>query len=64
MGVAFPPSNPVAAISVAAISDRLQPERREVIAQQMHREVRKIVAVLAVAASSANEAADPGDRAR
>jgi DNA-binding IclR family transcriptional regulator len=43
MGVAFPPHNPVAAISVAAISGRLQPERREAIAQQMHREVRKIV---------------------
>ncbi len=49
MGVAFPPHNPVAAISVAAISDRLQPERREVIAQQMHREVRKIVALMEAA---------------
>ncbi len=50
MGVAFPPGNPVAAISVAAISSRLQPERRELIAQQMHREVRKIVAAMGAAA--------------
>ena len=50
MGVAFPPHNPVAAISVAAISSRLQPERREIIAQQMHREVRKIVAAMGAAA--------------
>jgi DNA-binding IclR family transcriptional regulator len=63
MGVAFPPSNPVAAISVAAISDRLQPERREVIAQQMHREVRKIVAVMEAAASS-SETAGLGDQGR
>lgn len=52
MGVAFPPNNPVAAISVAAISSRLQPERREHIAQQMHREVRKLVAVMGAATSS------------
>jgi DNA-binding IclR family transcriptional regulator len=52
MGVAFPPNNPVAAISVAAISGRLEPERREVIAQQMHREVRKIVALMGVATPS------------
>jgi len=50
MGVAFPPANPVAAISVAAISGRLQPERRELIAQQMHREIRKIVATMGAAA--------------
>lgn len=46
MGVAFPPNNPVAAISVAAISGRLQAERRDAIAQHMHREVRKIVAAM------------------
>ena len=56
MGVAFPPTNPVAAISVAAISDRLQPERREAIAQQMHREVRKIVALMEAAAASPESA--------
>ncbi|VTU45568.1 IclR family transcriptional regulator [Variovorax sp. PBL-E5] len=52
MGVAFPPHNPVAAISIAAISGRLLPERREVIAQQMHREVRKIVAAMEAVAPS------------
>jgi DNA-binding IclR family transcriptional regulator len=59
MGVAFPPNNPVAAISVAAISGRLKPERRHVIAQQMHREVRKIVAVME-AATPSNESASLG----
>lgn len=60
MGVAFPPNNPVAAISVAAISGRLQPERREAIAQQMHREVRKIVALMEAAATP-TESANSGD---
>jgi DNA-binding IclR family transcriptional regulator len=59
MGVAFPPNNPVAAISVAAISGRLKPERRQIIAQQMHREVRKIVAVME-AATSSNESVGLG----
>ena len=63
MGVAFPPNNPVAAISVAAISDRLQPERREAIAQQMHREVRKIVALME-AAKPPNGLAGVGDLGR
>lgn len=63
IGVAFPPHNPVAAISVAAISGRLQPERREVIAKHIHREVRKIVALMEAAASP-NEAANPGDQGR
>jgi len=58
MGVAFPPNNPVAAISVAAISSRLQPERREHIAQQMHREVRKLIAVMG-AATSVNDRHKP-----
>lgn len=59
MGVAFPPNNPVAAISVAAISSRLLLDRREVIAQQMHREVRKIVAVMG-AAIAVDESANLG----
>lgn len=59
MGVAFPPSNPVAAISVAAISGRLTAERREAIAQHVHREVRKIVAAMETSAPS-NEERDPG----
>ena len=59
MGVAFPPDNPVAAISVAAISGRLQTERREAIAKQMQREVRKIVTLMEASAAS-NEQRDPG----
>jgi DNA-binding IclR family transcriptional regulator len=58
MGVAFPPSNPVAAISIAAISGRLLPDRREVIAQQMQREVRRITAAMEAAAPS-NTGASP-----
>lgn len=46
IGIAFPPGNPVAAISVAAISGRLQPARRQEIAQLMRREVQKIVAAI------------------
>lgn len=63
IGVAFPPHNPVAAISVAAISGRLQPERREVIAKHIHREVRKIVALMEAAAPP-NEAANLGGQGR
>ena len=55
MGVAFPPNNPVAAISVAAISGRLPAERRETIAHHMHREVRKIVALMEASAPSNEE---------
>lgn len=44
IGVAFPPDNPVAAISVAAISGRLTAERREDIAREVQRQVRLICA--------------------
>jgi DNA-binding IclR family transcriptional regulator len=64
MGVAFPPHNPVAAISVAAISGRLLPARREVIARQMHREVRKIVALMEAAVPPNDNAEDLGDQRR
>ena len=47
MGVAFPPENPVAAISVAALSVRLEPARRAEIARELHRHVRKVSAVMA-----------------
>lgn len=50
MGIAFPPDNPVAAISLSAISQRLPLERRKVVAQHMQHEVKKIVAVMASAA--------------
>jgi len=56
MGVAFTPHNPVAAINIAAISASLQSERRERNAQQMHRDMRKIVALME-AATPANMAA-------
>lgn len=56
MGIAFPPENPVAAISVAAISGRLTAERRDVIARQMNREVIKIVALIEASASSNDNA--------
>jgi DNA-binding IclR family transcriptional regulator len=56
IGVAFPPGNPVAAISVAAIAGRLLPERRQEIALQIQREVRKIVAAMEAART-------PGDAA-
>ncbi|MDB5742451.1 MAG: IclR family transcriptional regulator [Polaromonas sp.] len=52
IGIAFPPDNPVAALSVAAISMRLPPERREAVAQHMQREIRKIVAAIVVSTAS------------
>lgn len=42
VGVAFPADNPVAAISVAAISARLDPDRRNEVAQELLRQVRKL----------------------
>jgi len=42
IGVAFPQGNPVAAISVSALSGRLEQPRREEIAQELHRQLRKI----------------------
>jgi DNA-binding IclR family transcriptional regulator len=57
IGVAFPPDNPVAAISVAAIAGRLLPERRQEIARQMHREVEKLVVAMAAAKVSSDMAA-------
>jgi DNA-binding IclR family transcriptional regulator len=51
MGVAFPVDEPVAAISVAAISGRLPPQRREELAHEMHRQVVRITAAMSQAAS-------------
>ena len=42
IGVAFPQGNPVAAISVSALSGRLEVPRRDEIAQELHRQLRKI----------------------
>lgn len=47
VGLAFPPENPVAAISVAAISTRLAPERREQIVREMRQQVASIRAAIA-----------------
>lgn len=57
MGMAFPPENPVAAISVAAISGRLTSQRRAEIAELMSRQVRLLTA--ATAAKTELRAKDP-----
>jgi len=46
VGVAFPPKNPIAAISVAAISSRLGPSRRVEVARIIQKQVRGICALL------------------
>ncbi|RYF84304.1 MAG: IclR family transcriptional regulator [Comamonadaceae bacterium] len=46
VGVAFPPDNPIAAVSVAAISSRLGPARRAEVARIVQRQVRVICALL------------------
>lgn len=42
IGIAFPPENPIAAISVAAISGRLESHRRDEIARLMRPQIRAI----------------------
>jgi DNA-binding IclR family transcriptional regulator len=46
VGVAFPPKNPIAAISVAAISSRLGPSRRVEVARIIQKQVRLICTLL------------------
>ncbi len=46
VGVAFPPDNPIAAISVAAISSRLGADRREQVAKAIQQQVHAICAQL------------------
>lgn len=46
VGVAFPPKNPIAAISVAAISSRLGPSRRVEVAKIIQKQVRVICTLL------------------
>lgn len=46
VGVAFPPDNPIAAVSVAAISSRLGPARRAEVARIIAQQVRVICALL------------------
>ena len=42
IGIAFPPDNPIAAISVAAISGRLESHRRDEVARLMRPQIRSI----------------------
>ncbi|RZL53585.1 MAG: IclR family transcriptional regulator [Variovorax sp.] len=46
VGIAFPPENPIAAISVAAISSRLGPERRLAVAAIIRKQVDVLCALL------------------
>lgn len=46
IGVAFPTQNPVGAISIAAISGRLEAERREDLARELKQQVRKVEAAM------------------
>jgi DNA-binding IclR family transcriptional regulator len=47
VGVAFPAEDPVAAISVAAISSRLNPARRAEVAREIQQQVRRVCAAMA-----------------
>ena len=60
IGMAFPKGNPVGAISIAAISGRLGADRREDMARELRREVRKIEASMLGTAGSATAASDEG----
>jgi DNA-binding IclR family transcriptional regulator len=53
VGIAFPPDNPVAAISVAAISSRLGPDRRAQVARVIAQQVRAVCAQMPAPASAA-----------
>lgn len=53
VGVAFPPDNPIAAVSVAAISNRLGPARRAEVARIIQQQVRVICALLSARGASA-----------
>lgn len=46
IGVAFPPDNPIAAVSVAAISSRMGPTRRAEVAKIIEQQVRAICVLL------------------
>ena len=52
VGVAFPAENPIAAISVAAISARLDPARRALVAAELQRHARQLTQALAGGASN------------
>lgn len=60
IGVAFPADDPVGAISIAAISGRLEPDRRDDLARELTQHVRKIEAAM----NSAGGRGDAGDAAK
>lgn len=60
IGVAFPADDPVGAISIAAISGRLEPDRRDDLARELTQQVRKIEAAM----NSAGGRGDAGDAAK
>lgn len=47
LGIAFPPDHPIAAISVAAISGRLESHRRDEIARRMRPQIRAVCDAMA-----------------
>lgn len=51
VGVAFPANNPVAAISVAALSSRMEPARRAEIAREIQKQARIVCEAMSVAAA-------------
>lgn len=59
VGIAFPPDNPIAAVSVAAISSRLGPKRRAQVAKIIQQQVRAICALLPASLTAAAAAASP-----
>lgn len=59
VAVAFPPDAPVAAISVAAISARLDETRRAEVAAALHRQVQGLLRLLATASGAREERPAP-----
>ena len=62
VGVAFASESPVAAISLSAISSRLEPGRREEVARRIHQEIRKINSILASASAAVVQSAAGDDQ--
>ena len=56
IGIAFPPENPIAAISVAAISGRLESHRRDEVARLMRPQIRAICEIMTKQGSAAEHA--------
>lgn len=60
IGMAFPRDNPVGAISIAAISGRLEPARLDELVRELRQQVRKVEAAM----SSAGGLGEPEDGAK